>query len=639
MSKLILPTAGSANWGAALNAYLRSLDQRLDTFERRYGDTSDYEMVRNLGYASSGFSGTDTSIWYNSTQDKIYFYGTVFISGDVNIARTWKSDAPFVSDPISPSVSGAPIYYFVILSYDDNTDDFYVTTSVEFNCGYKDVLLGFFQKTGSTKRFVPYYYSSLKTIMQHYDELYNRWVNLDREENLIGVVVAGGKITSLQLVPTTYMMYAGGLLTATNQENANISKNHMAKVVPVEIARSSNVYYIKDESNAGVLSTTWCGTTAPDGDANKANIYRVLVTVFGDIIVQKAYVNDGTTIPTASYWSEQQLYNTRFSSNFLKDDGSSDKKPTMALDASLYVEVIRFGYQGNIDQGNYANGNYVSLSNTIPANSINNITFAKSLTYGTATQQISPVWITQDSQLWLDNITFKANANSASSLHLRHIGGTDSAEDVYVALDTTMFDEYKYNDLDSPVLLSNYTDVGGSKSIVLASDRYNNSTGSILILNSMCSSLYHGTNSLYVGDSYISIGYNSSITLQISNTINANKDIVMAEDAQINWTSDRRRKDNFTPIKEKYLDVVQAVPVQYYTYKNSDKQQVGIIAQDLEKAIPEHSGCFINVQNTSELLNQRSLYETKLTYILWKALQEEIAARKKLEQKLEALCK
>ena len=637
MSKLILPTAGSANWGAALNAYLRSLDQRLDTFERRYGDTSDYEIVRNLGYASSGFSGTDTSIWYNSTQDKIYFYGTVFISGDVNIARTWKSDAPFVSDPISPSTSRVSNYYFVILSYDDNTDDFYVTTSVEFNCGYKDVLLGFFQKTGTTKRFVPYYYSSLKTIMQHYDELYNRWVNLDREENLIGVVVEHGQITSLQLVPTTYMMYAGGLLTATNQENASISKNHMAKVVPVEIARSSNVYYIKDESNAGVLSTTWCGTTAPEGDANKANIYRVLVTVFGDIIVQKAYVNDGTTIPTASYWSEQQLYNTRFSSNFLTDDGSSDKKPTMALDASLYVEVIRFGYQGDINQGNYANGNYVSLSNTTPANSINNITFAKSLTYGTATQQISPIWITQDSQLWLDNITFKANANSASSLHLRHVGGTGDAEDVYVVLDTTMFNGEQLSASNPPVLLSNVTDVGVDKTIMLAYDYP--SHGSILTLNSFGSTLSSGLNYMQVTSPYITFVYDSSTALQISSTINANKDIVMAEETQITWTSDRRRKDNFMPVKEKYLDVVQAVPVQYYTYKNSDKQQVGIIAQDLEKAIPEHSGCFINVQNTSELLNQRSLYETKLTYILWKALQEEIAARKKLEQKLEALCK
>jgi hypothetical protein len=90
----------------------------------------------------------------------------------------------------------------------------------------------------------------------------------------------------------------------------------------------------------------------------------------------------------------------------------------------------------------------------------------------------------------------------------------------------------------------------------------------------------------------------------------------MAENTQITFVSDRRRKDNFESVDERYLPVVENVPVFYYTYKNSDKQQVGIIAQDLEKVLPSHSQCFINIQNTSELLNQRSLYETKLTYIL-----------------------
>lgn len=92
--------------------------------------------------------------------------------------------------------------------------------------------------------------------------------------------------------------------------------------------------------------------------------------------------------------------------------------------------------------------------------------------------------------------------------------------------------------------------------------------------------------------------------------------VEMEADTQITFISDRRRKDNFESVDEKYLPVVENVPVFYYTYKNSDKQQVGIIAQDLEKVLPSHSQCFINIQNTSELLNQRSLYETKLTYIL-----------------------
>jgi hypothetical protein len=54
MSRLNLPSAGSINWGSALNAYLKSLDSRIDNFERKYGGTSDYDTVRNLGYVSSG---------------------------------------------------------------------------------------------------------------------------------------------------------------------------------------------------------------------------------------------------------------------------------------------------------------------------------------------------------------------------------------------------------------------------------------------------------------------------------------------------------------------------------------------------------------------------------------------------------
>ena len=88
MSRLNLPSAGSVNWGSALNAYLKSLDDRIDNFERKYGNASDYDTVRNLGYVSSGWSGESVSITYNSSTDKISFYGTVFISGDVNMSRT-----------------------------------------------------------------------------------------------------------------------------------------------------------------------------------------------------------------------------------------------------------------------------------------------------------------------------------------------------------------------------------------------------------------------------------------------------------------------------------------------------------------------------------------------------------------------
>ena len=119
--------------------------------------------------------------------------------------------------------------------------------------------------------------------------------------------------------------------------------------------------------------------------------------------------------------------------------------------------------------------------------------------------------------------------------------------------------------------------------------------------------------------------------------INVNGTIYMAENEQMMYVSDARRKENFETLNQSYLDVVNKVPVFKYNYKNSNKNQIGIIAQDLEKALENYKECFISVQDTTELENQRSLNENKLIFILWKALQEETILRQNLEKRLETL--
>ena len=95
-----------------------------------------------------------------------------------------------------------------------------------------------------------------------------------------------------------------------------------------------------------------------------------------------------------------------------------------------------------------------------------------------------------------------------------------------------------------------------------------------------------------------------------------NGDLEIAEGKQILVTSDRRRKEDFTPVEEKYLPIVCSVPVLNYHYKNSEKQQVGIIAQDLENVLSKNIDCFVTKQDTSELKDKRSLNESKLIFIL-----------------------
>ena len=101
--------------------------------------------------------------------------------------------------------------------------------------------------------------------------------------------------------------------------------------------------------------------------------------------------------------------------------------------------------------------------------------------------------------------------------------------------------------------------------------------------------------------------------------------------------SDKRAKENIQFVTESFLDTVENVPVYSFHYKNSDKRYVGIMAQDLEENLHEYAESFVSTQDTETMKNKRSLYETKLTYILWKALQEEVQERKKLEKRVEEL--
>ena len=159
--------------------------------------------------------------------------------------------------------------------------------------------------------------------------------------------------------------------------------------------------------------------------------------------------------------------------------------------------------------------------------------------------------------------------------------------------------------------------------------------GSIVLAADRNVVLMGGDSVILESERALSISSNENILLNSQVTING--DTIIKEGCGIYLTSDRRRKEKFSAINTSYLDVVKATPVLNYYYKNSDKQQVGIIAQDLENALSANIDVFVNKQDTVELKNQRSLSETKLVYILWKALQEETELRNKLEQRVAEL--
>ena len=142
----------------------------------------------------------------------------------------------------------------------------------------------------------------------------------------------------------------------------------------------------------------------------------------------------------------------------------------------------------------------------------------------------------------------------------------------------------------------------------------------------------------------LTVGTNSSSKLELNNNIVISSpnlikcsSIEMQLGSSITYLSDRRCKENIVNLKFNYLDTILNTPIVHYNYLNDNVNQIGIIAQDLEDNLPANQDVFIRKTNDDGLKNRRSIAETKLVYILWKGLQEETQARRKLEKELTEL--
>ena len=94
-----------------------------------------------------------------------------------------------------------------------------------------------------------------------------------------------------------------------------------------------------------------------------------------------------------------------------------------------------------------------------------------------------------------------------------------------------------------------------------------------------------------------------------------------------NYTSDIRLKTNIQPInQEQCYKAVQQLPVSTYTYTTTKQDSLGLIAQDIEKYLPEYAHILVHEDENG----YKSVFEHKLLFILWEALKHEIIERKKL---------
>jgi hypothetical protein len=89
-----------------------------------------------------------------------------------------------------------------------------------------------------------------------------------------------------------------------------------------------------------------------------------------------------------------------------------------------------------------------------------------------------------------------------------------------------------------------------------------------------------------------------------------------------NATSDRRAKTNITPAKFSALSVVNSTPTYIFNYNSNEEKTIGLIAQEAAEFDLDGFNMVDNLQATGQDGDYMQMKESKLVYVLWKAVQE-----------------
>lgn len=99
-------------------------------------------------------------------------------------------------------------------------------------------------------------------------------------------------------------------------------------------------------------------------------------------------------------------------------------------------------------------------------------------------------------------------------------------------------------------------------------------------------------------------------------------------------TSDRRAKTDIKPINQSVLPLVINTQLYSFKYKDLDTPSIGIIAQDIQDVDFDGFSLVDNKEATGQDMDYMSIHESKLVYILWKAVQEQQVEIEELKRQL-----
>lgn len=101
-----------------------------------------------------------------------------------------------------------------------------------------------------------------------------------------------------------------------------------------------------------------------------------------------------------------------------------------------------------------------------------------------------------------------------------------------------------------------------------------------------------------------------------------------------NATSDYRAKKDFKLLDINALELIKKVRLYSFQYKDSNQPSIGIIAQDVQDVSINGFDLVDNKNATGDNFDYMSIHESKLVYILWKAIQEQQKEIEELKQQL-----
>lgn len=698
-----LPTSGSLNWGAGLNSYLHNLSNRVSSLESKYNNELGTYVPLSLGYAGSGLVGECEMANSGHT---ITFKGNIYFSGPspiylTNINTTF--DAAKLTD-------NTP--YYIYLRYDST-----LSTPVKweashtFDINYLCILLGFYYK----EQFVSYYFSSGKTLMQHSYELKNCWVDLDTTPTYLTISIGNTGLPPFTLGANGItwtgecFMYGGGF----GVENLRIVDTVKENKISLGSSPKS-IVFLRDEEINGKLT---CGVNTFVARTSRGLYFRVLIDAFSNIIIQQSLEDSPFPNTTNNRYCEEVLWNAKFASL------------SGIWEAGCPVEVARFGYNQGVVYS------YKYIQNSLTAGQ-RDFYFVKTMDKNVLSQQRHNIWLTQDSQIYTDKVSYRKNSGDTNSFKFDYVPSSSvvttntKAESINnynpswygappgaalplksielpYSLETTYSFEYVHPETREVVVIGPYTvnstvtsgkiiDVGYSTFSFLIDGGvkgdlayleikpYHKAAGETVPEGNMEAAMVEtwnywpdfkmlfnnipyerkvvfdfttsNSNSVLWSNTkrpYIDLTGTQTLTIRNSNNIKmeikdtgfwfsgadvhiSGRDLVL-NGGGLKTLSDERYKENITINNSNYLDVVINTPIIKYNYINSSIQHVGIGAQTLEQNIKDVPHCFVDHYITPECADKRMIRETKLVYILWKALQEEVEERKKLEKYINSI--